>query len=183
MELRNLISDKPYCTAYDLSRKIGISPSAISDNLSELIEKGELALLQVPVLNRFQNLYYIPESAIDTRIMLPAELIHLLQWNSKKELFFIACSCDYFIIKTAFSEIDFISLGILKVSLEIDDHGNFFIRLPYNWIIFYRIENTIDSLNKFTTNAITTDSILMYSVYSSNKIVSINLPHKKILEE
>ena len=61
LELQLLITYKPYITAYDLSRKIGISPSAISDNLTELIEKGELALIQVPILNRFQNLYYIPE--------------------------------------------------------------------------------------------------------------------------
>ena len=181
LELRSIISDSPYCTAYDLSTKIGISPSAIADNLAELIEKGELALLQVPVLNRFQNLYYIPEKIIDNRIILPGELIHLLQWNSEKKLFFIACSCNYFIIRSKFSEIDYVSLGILKVSLKTDEDNRYYIRLPYNWLMFYRIENSSESLNKFTTNGASSDSFLMYSANSSDKIVSLTPPHKRIL--
>lgn len=180
LELKTLITDRPYSTAYDLSKKIGISPSAISDSLTELIEKGEIALLQVPILNRFQNLYYVPELQIDTRIMLPEELIQLLQWSKKNELFFIASSCNYFIIKSKISEIDYISLGILKVNLETDEQNHFFFRVPYNWLMFYGIENTSESLNKFTTNGLSTDSFLLYSVNSTEKIVQFTPPHKKI---
>ncbi len=160
---------KGFVTPYELAKKMDLTSRAIAEHLNMLCRDGKTVMLQIVYLGRLRKVYYIPEKNVDDQLVLPPELVAELAWQEGQELFFVAQTAFYFVIQETINEKDQFAVSIYKTVLETTtDNKNQIIRLPYNWILFYQLDQqNLDYFNRFTVAYDTHE--LIYAVDSNER--------------